>query len=50
MAKKLTKEQKAGLLARTKTIYTDKDGNVIYMPCSTHEEYEQRLSDYNGSD
>ena len=29
MAKKLTKEQKAGLLARTKTIYTDKDGNVI---------------------
>ena len=28
----------------------DKDGNVIYMPCSTHEEYEQRLSDYNGSD
>ena len=28
----------------------DKDGNIIYMPCSTHEEYEQRLSDYNGSD
>lgn len=28
----------------------DKDGNVIYMPCSTHEEYEQRLSEYNGSD
>ena len=28
----------------------DKDGNLIYMPCSTHEEYEQRLSDYNGSD
>ena len=28
----------------------DKDGNVIYMPCSTHEEYEQRLSDYNGAD
>ena len=29
MAKKITEEQKAGLLARTKTIYTDKDGNVI---------------------
>ena len=28
----------------------DKDGNVIYMPCSTHAEYEQRLSEYNGSD
>lgn len=23
----------------------DKDGNLIYMPCSTHEEYEQRLAD-----
>ena len=28
----------------------DKDGNIIYMPCSTHAEYEQRLSEYNGSD
>ena len=23
----------------------DKDGNTIYMPCSTHAEYEQRLED-----
>lgn len=23
----------------------DKDGNLIYMPCSTHEEYEERIKD-----
>ena len=23
----------------------DDDGNLIYMPCSTHEEYQQRLAD-----
>ena len=27
----------------------DKDGNVIYMPCSTHAEYEQRVSESDGS-
>lgn len=26
----------------------DKDGNLIYMPCSTHEEYEKRLADNEG--
>lgn len=26
----------------------DKDGNLIYMPCSTHDEYEKRLADYEG--
>jgi len=26
----------------------DEDGNLIYMPCSTHEEYERRLAEQNG--
>mgnify|MGYP001202937302 FL=1 len=25
----------------------DENGNTIYMPCSTHEEYESRLADYD---
>ena len=26
----------------------DEDGNLIYMPCSTHAEYERRLAEQNG--
>lgn len=29
----------------TGTHSMDEDGNTIYMPCSTHAEYEQRLED-----
>ena len=25
----------------------DEDGNLVYMPCSTHEEYERRLAEQN---
>ena len=24
--------------------HTDDDGNMVYMPCATHNEYEQRLN------
>ena len=27
----------------------DDDGNLIYMPCATHPEYERRLAEANGN-
>tara|TARA_Y100000592_G_scaffold101106_1_gene185510 strand:- start:6314 stop:8026 length:1713 start_codon:yes stop_codon:yes gene_type:complete len=29
--------------------HEDDDGNLIYMPCSTHPEYERRLAEANGN-
>lgn len=42
-------EARAEELGCNGTHQHDKDGNTIYMPCSTHVEYEQRLED-NDSD
>jgi len=38
-------EARAEELGCNGTHQHDKDGNTIYMPCSTHAEYEQRLED-----
>jgi HK97 family phage portal protein len=38
-------EARAEELGCNGTHQLDKDGNTIYMPCSTHAEYEQRLED-----
>ena len=40
-------EARAEELGCSGTHTHDKDGNLIYMPCSTHQEYEQRLEDYD---
>ena len=40
-------EERAEELGCSGTHTHDKDGNLIYMPCSTHQEYEQRLEDYD---
>ena len=38
-------EERAEELGSSGTHTHDKDGNLIYMPCSTHQEYEKRLEE-----
>ena len=38
-------EERAEELGCSGTHTHDKDGNLIYMPCSTHQEYEKRLEE-----
>tara|TARA_X000001382_G_scaffold20540_1_gene12479 strand:- start:3908 stop:5593 length:1686 start_codon:yes stop_codon:yes gene_type:complete len=40
-------EERAEELGCNGTHTHDEDGNLIYMPCSTHEEYERRLAEQN---
>jgi hypothetical protein len=39
-------EKRAEELGCSGTHTHDEDGNKIYMPCATHEEYESRLQAY----
>lgn len=40
-------EERAEELGCNGTHTHDEDGNLVYMPCSTHEEYERRLAEQN---